>query len=29
VKLACVDVITSGRTLRERFENLEKYGFEI
>lgn len=28
MKLACVDVITPGQNLKEKFENLEKFGFE-
>jgi len=28
MKLSCVDLITPGLSLKEKFENLEKYGFE-
>ena len=28
MKLSCVDLITPGLNLKEKFENLEKYGFE-
>jgi sugar phosphate isomerase/epimerase len=28
MKLACVDVITPGQNLKEKFDNLEKFGFE-
>lgn len=28
MKLSCIDVIAPGATLKEKFENLEKYGFE-